>query len=545
MIELLKKRKKNLIIYLIAATFPAIRDFLRTFLYSYIFKTIQKQDLESLKIAIFLGIGFIILSFILYVTSRFMRITFMRDTLLDVRINTFEKIINTDYATFSKKSKDTYVSNLVNDINEFENNFFINFLNFIYRILIYSIAVIILLIIDYKVGIILVTSSILIYLIIRIFQKTTIKYQKEISLTNEDLTLNLSNTFNGLEILKLNNIEKKFTKKIDEKITDLENKKSKFRFLIDSQLSITQNIGLILCIFLIFYLVSKNNFDYSHLILIIQLSSMILYSLPDIFPRLNVIKASSEIYNKITKLETSINSKPKPNKFKFTNEIKVTNLSFAYDNKEIFKDASFTIKKGKKYLIKGPSGIGKSTLIKLLSQTFENYTGSITIDGVDIKTIDSKSLNENIAFVYQDVFLFQDTIKNNITLYKDIPNEKIFKAISLSGLNNFLENKSLDFVIDENGKNLSGGERQRISIARGIAKEAQILFIDEGTSALNQELGSEIEEKITNLDTTVIAISHRYYPNVSEKYDYVLEINEGKVTQYLSKDYFQAEAKYV
>jgi len=545
MIELLKKRKKNLIIYLIAATFPAIRDFLRTFLYSYIFKTIQKQDLESLKIAIFLGIGFIILSFILYVTSRFMRITFMRDTLLDVRINTFEKIINTDYATFSKKSKDTYVSNLVNDINEFENNFFINFLNFIYRILIYSIAVIILLIIDYKVGIILVTSSILIYLIIRIFQKTTIKYQKEISLTNEDLTLNLSNTFNGLEILKLNNIEKKFTKKIDEKITDLENKKSKFRFLIDSQLSITQNIGLILCIFLIFYLVSKNNFDYSHLILIIQLSSMILYSLPDIFPRLNVIKASSEIYNKITKLETSINSKPKPNKFKFTNEIKVTYLSFAYDNKEIFKDASFTIKKGKKYLIKGPSGIGKSTLIKLLSQTFENYTGSITIDGVDIKTIDSKSLNENIAFVYQDVFLFQDTIKNNITLYKDIPNEKIFKAISLSGLNNFLENKSLDFVIDENGKNLSGGERQRISIARGIAKEAQILFIDEGTSALNQELGSEIEEKITNLDTTVIAISHRYYPNVSEKYDYVLEINEGKVTQYLSKDYFQAEAKYV
>lgn len=108
-----------------------------------------------------------------------------------------------------------------------------------------------------------------------------------------------------------------------------------------------------------------------------------------------------------------------------------------------------------------------------------------------------------------------------------------------------MKNKTLDDLIEENGKNLSGGERQRISIARAIAKNAEILFIDEGTSALNPELGSEIEEKIVDLNTTVIAISHRYYPGVSEKYDYVLEISDGKVTTYESKDYFQAEAKYV
>jgi ABC-type multidrug transport system fused ATPase/permease subunit len=382
-------------------------------------------------------------------------------------------------------------------------------------------------------------------LIVKLFQKKTISLQKQVSKDSEDLTVNLSNTFSGLEILKLNNIEDKFTTKSFSKIKKLEQSKFKFNVFSESQRNITNTLGFLIFILILIYLIGGPVIDYAKMMLLVQFSMTIVFALPDIFPRYNVVKSSAEIYEKITKPDYPVLVNGKPHNFSFKEKLEVKNLNFSYDNKQIFDDASFTIQKGKKYLIKGPSGIGKSTLIKLLSQTYENYEGEILIDGVDLKTIKNKSISENIAFVYQDVFLFKDTIKNNITLYRDLSDDKVRKAIELSGLSEFMKNKTLDDLIEENGKNLSGGERQRISIARAIAKNAEILFIDEGTSALNPELGSEIEEKIVDLNTTVIAISHRYYPGVSEKYDYVLEISDGKVTTYESKDYFQAEAKYV
>ncbi|HHX00179.1 MAG TPA: ABC transporter ATP-binding protein, partial [Acholeplasmataceae bacterium] len=381
--------------------------------------------------------------------------------------------------------------------------------------------------------------------IVKLFQKKTISLQKQVSKDSEDLTVNLSNTFSGLEILKLNNIEDKFTTKSFSKIKKLEQSKFKFNVFSESQRNITNTLGFLIFILILIYLIGGPVIDYAKMMLLVQFSMTIVFALPDIFPRYNVVKSSAEIYEKITKPDYPVLVNGKPHNFSFKEKLEVKNLNFSYDNKQIFDDASFTIQKGKKYLIKGPSGIGKSTLIKLLSQTYENYEGEILIDGVDLKTIKNKSISENIAFVYQDVFLFKDTIKNNITLYRDLSDDKVRKAIELSGLSEFMKNKTLDDLIEENGKNLSGGERQRISIARAIAKNAEILFIDEGTSALNPELGSEIEEKIVDLNTTVIAISHRYYPGVSEKYDYVLEISDGKVTTYESKDYFQAEAKYV
>lgn len=543
--ELLFKRKSRFYLYIFACFFPVITDLMRMGLMALFFEAIQKQDKAFfINIIILTGIS-IVLSFLIYITSRMLRISFMRDTILDIRNKAFDKIINTSYKNFNKKSKDVYISNLLNDINTFESNFFVSFINFVYQGGLYIVSIITLIFLEPILALVMFLISVLMLFLSKKFENRTIKLQQNVSSENENFTINMSNTLNGLEILKLNNIEKKFLDKSYESIDRLERRKFRFRFFSDTQRNITNTLGFFIFLGTLIYLLMRINsgsdLSYGILTLILQLASNIAFNLTNVLPRLNVMKSSKAIYEKITKpVDEEDNLNNKTNQFSFNQTIQVNDLYFDYDGKEIFKGASFTIEKGKKYLIKGPSGVGKSTLMKLISMTYDNYQGEILVDGVNYKTIKEKSFNDNVSFVYQDVFLFEDTIKNNVTLFKNLEDEKVTEAIIKAGLKEFVDNKpkGIKDIINENGKNLSGGERQRISIARAIVKDARILFVDEGTSALNEELGQEIENAFLSLDSTVISISHRYYKGITDKYDYIIEIKNGKTTTYTSENYF-------
>lgn len=400
---------------------------------------------------------------------------------------------------------------------------------------------------DFKFASGIFAISIIMFFISKSFEGKTVRLQEEVSENNEKFTTNISNTFNGLEILKLNNIEDKFLYNTLKAIDKVEKKKLYYTVFTDGQRSFTNFLGFGIFVGIILYCINLvlQGASFTKITLMIQLSNGCIWPIVQILPWFNELKASAKIYDKITKDdEEKASDIVKEKEFNFESKLEVSNLRFSYDNKEILKGASFTIEKGKKYLLKGPSGAGKSTLINLLSMVNDDYSGKITLDGKDYREINEKSFNDNIAFIYQDVFLFEDTIYNNIALFKEIPEEKILKAAEGAGLSEFLKERAegLQEKLMENGKNLSGGQRQRISIARALAKDASILFVDEATSSLNEELGRAIENTLLSLDSTVVAISHRYYEGLSEKYDYVLEIRDGLVYQYDSQDYFNMEA---
>jgi len=545
--ELLLKRKTRFMLYLIACLLPVLDQVLSNAAISMLIGSIQVRSMDYFIKVCLVTVGVIILNPTLFIISRFMRISFMRDTLLDVRMLAFNKIINLSYKQFSQKSKDTYISNLINDINIIERDFFLSLLNVIFNIGVYIVSLGIIAYLDYKFALMAFSASFILFVISKLFEKKTISLQERVSEENEKFSVNMSNTFNGLEILKLNRIEDKFLTKALKSVIGLEKNKLYYNVFTDGQGRILDLFGFVFFIVSLVYLANslKSGMSLTRATFLIQSANGCIWNMIAVFPRLNQLKSSLKIFDKITKYEEDTSSSLTKNKeFRFEKEIEVKNLSFSYGTKEIFKGISFKIEKGKKYLIKGPSGAGKSTLIKLLSMIYDDYTGSITVDGVDYKEIKENSFNDKASFIYQDVFLFEDTIFNNIALYKPYPEEKVMEAARKAGLETLISKKENGIyeMVQENGKNLSGGERQRISIARAIIKNSEILFVDEATSSLDEELGRKIEETILSLDCTVIAISHRYYEGITENYDYVLEINNGKVDQYAADEYFMEVA---
>ena len=547
--ELLWNKRGKFIQYLFASFLFIVDHFVQIVTFSVILGAIEQGTDTDMKkiigIAIFAGVY----NAINFIISRMLRIGFMRDIILEVRKQAFDKIMRMSFKQFSRKSKDVYLSNLINDINTFEESFFVSLLNFLINTGMFILSFIVLLALQpVLAGYMLIASAIL-YVISYFFSKKTVTLQEEVSKENEVFTTNINNTFQGLEILKLNRMEDKFLHKSLDGLRKLELRRYIFNIFAECQKNLINVIGYVISCFLMLYLCL--NFDkgmtLTNAAIVFQLGTMMSFNLIEAFPLWNKIKASANIYEKITKDdeennegESEISDDEKTEEFEVNRQIEVRDVSFNYGDKEILKHANFVIEKGKKYLIKGVSGAGKSTLINLLSMTYDNYEGQILADGVDYKKIKERTFHDKVSFIYQNVFLFEDTIRNNITLYKEIPDELVKSAVEACDLTELIANQEhgLDQVLMENGKNLSGGQRQRISIARAIAKDSEILFVDEGTSSLNEELGREIEKVFISLPQTVVAISHRYYEGISEQYDYVLEIKNGEVLQSVAADYF-------
>ncbi len=199
------------------------------------------------------------------------------------------------------------------------------------------------------------------------------------------------------------------------------------------------------------------------------------------------------------------------------------------------ENISLTFKKGGKYALTGPSGCGKSTLLKLILGWLPGYDGSITFDGSDACGYTPEQLGKQMSYIEQNVFLFNTTIRDNITLGEDFSDEQIEKALRASALSSDLAEmpQGLDTPVGENGSNLSGGQKQRVAIARALIHDRSILLVDEGTSALDQKNAGIVEDSLLdNPDLTLILVSHHLSPERKARFTgvYNLQATSEKMT---------------
>lgn len=218
---------------------------------------------------------------------------------------------------------------------------------------------------------------------------------------------------------------------------------------------------------------------------------------------------------------------PAPRVEPIRESISVENVSFRYDEKPVLTDLTLRFQVGGKYALTGPSGCGKSTLLKLLMGWLPSYTGAIRIDGRDAREFTPEQLQQQISYIEQDVFLFNTTVRENITLGGEFTEEQLQKALQGSALADDLSGleQGLDTAAGEGGCNLSGGQKQRVAIARALIHGRSVLLVDEGTSALDQKNADLVERSLlSNPGLTLILVSHHLSPERKAQFDRVYEL---------------------
>ncbi|MEW8957220.1 ABC transporter ATP-binding protein [Clostridium sp.] len=456
--------------------------------------------------------------------------------LVSVKRGFIDKVFYKNINEFQKDNNAKYVSSLTNDINTIEMNYIsavyevgFNIISFIVGFIVIAYINIYALGVGILIGIITAVTSMFI-------SKPLQKHQEHRSALFEGYTTYIKEVLSAFQIIKSNNLNTKIQEEFYKKSKDIQYK----GYVIDkiyTYIVSIQNVIIQLSYFsltaAVVFMSIKGYLTFGAVMLILTNMEKVLrplITLSEWFPKVLSVKT---LFNKVDEVLTNhYNYEETLNLDSFRESIKFNNVSFSYENNQVLKDVNFSINKGEKYLVVGPSGGGKSTLLKLLRKYFIPNNGQILIDGQNLKDIKKESYFNNISNVEQQVFLFEDTLRNNITLYKDYSEEEIVNAMEKAGLRDFLKGlpEGLDTIIFDNGKNISGGEKSRVAIARGLLRKTDIIFLDEAFASLDPSVAKEIENTLLNLEgITIINVSHVIFEETKKRYNKVFVVKNKLV----------------
>jgi ATP-binding cassette subfamily B protein len=374
-------------------------------------------------------------------------------------------------------------------------------------------------------------------------EKTLSKDYDDISERNAALTKVVEENISGVRTVKAFSAEGIEMKKFDEKNLDYAKANKKFASdLADSDplIGLIPKVMQVAVVAIGGYAAIKGSITYGTLVAFVSYSINIVWPIENLGWMLSLVSQGLAGYKKISKVLgttpdiTDPSGKELSESANAPGQISFENVSFAIDDKPILEDVSFTIEKGKTLGIMGATGAGKSTIVNLLERFYDVTDGCIRIEGKDIKDMPLSDVRAFSSVVTQDVFLFSDTITENVRLgFKDSMDEvTVRNAIKSAHAKDFVEKitDSYEAVIGERGIGLSGGQKQRLSIARALAKKADLLVLDDSTSALDMETEAAIQQELLKKkDMSKIIIGHRI-SSVKDA-DEIIVLENGRVKE--------------
>ena len=460
----------------------------------------------------------------------------------DLRVELFQKLIRFKMAYFDTSAVGRLVTRSVSDIETIASIFSQGLFMIVADLLKMSVVVIIMLSVNWRLSLIVFSVLPVIVYATRLFQKSMKKAFEEVRKQVAELNTFVQERISGMKIVQLFNreaIEQRTFMQINEK-----HKKAWLHtvwfnsiFFPVAEISSSVTIGL-----LVWYgglnVVAGDGVSLGIIFLFIQLSQMLFRPLRQIADKFNTLQmgmvASSRVFA-ILNTESQIEDKGTFSSQKMEGKIDIEDLHFFYvEDEEVLKGISLQVSPGETIAIVGATGAGKSTIINLLSRFYEFSSGDIKIDGVTIRDYHLKDLRKHVAVVFQDVFLFADTILNNITLYDpQISLKQVEDAAKEIGVHEFISSLpgGYHYNVKERGVMLSAGQRQLIAFLRAFLSNPTILVLDEATSSVDsysEELIQNATETITK-DKTSIIIAHRLA--TIQKADRIVVMDQGKIVE--------------
>ena len=536
--QLYYKNRINFIVTIILTIAMSSLNLMISWLIQQIMDCTANQDMQALVRSAWIVIIVVVIYTIANVMYRAVYPRFLQRAMQQYRDYAFSRLTQKSLRSFSKEGTALYVSALTNDCTSIENNYLAATFTLIEFLFCFLGALIMML---YYSPVMLVLAVALSFLPVAVSMTAgnrLTEQEKEISKKNERFVSIVNELLSGFPVIKSFRAETQASRLFSQRNEQAEEaKKNKRRTeqlisLLANDAGIIAQMGIFLAG--AWLAISNKGVTAGVVIVFVQLMNYILNPISQVPLLWSNRKAAIALIEKLSDaLSENVREEGREKLNGFSEKIEVKDLTYGYEpESHVLKDLDVQFDEGKSYAIVGGSGSGKSTLLNLLMGSSSNYQGEICIDGVSIKNIESESLYQLMTSVQQNVFVFNDTIRNNVTMFHEFPDKEVTLALERSGLSEFIEKRGEDFVCGENGANLSGGERQRISIARALLRKSPILLVDEATAALDAATARAVSFSILNLvGMTRIVVTHRLEEAILRRYDKILVMKNGTICE--------------
>ena len=532
------KNALMLIITVIIMILLALFNLAVSYLLQVIIDIIAEGNVKGLIEICWWSLGIFVLFVIVFLVQRVTFSRFMRRAVMQYKNFAFSQIMKKSVQYISGDNSAKYISMLTNDVLSIEKNYVSKIFALIMESVTFVGAIIMMIYYSPLLTVAALALSSLPIVASFLSGNKLAQSEKIVAEKNEGFVEVIKEMLSGFSVIKSFKAEKEISGLFREKNSEIESAKYDRRMTEELINLLSQGAGIIaqigIFLFGAYLAITGDQITPGIVIVFMQLMYFVTSPIGTVPPILANRKASIGLMNRLA--EAVYEDVPQDGKMidkELKKGIRIQNLSFSHDGTErTIEDINLEFEKGKRYAIVGRSGCGKSTLLNLLMRGYDKYDGQILFDDDELQTISLDSLYDLTSIIQQNVFIFNSSIKDNITMFREFDREKVQRAIEIAGLSDLIRERGFDTICGENGINLSGGERQRISIARCLLRETPVILVDEATAALDSVTSSAILSSILSIDgITEIVVTHYLDEILLKHFDGIIVMSAGRIVE--------------
>lgn len=492
----------------------------------------------SFRTLLLISAGFVLLCAGLSLLNYASQPRFLERAMRQYKDFAFKKLIGKSISSFRDESAAGYLSALTNDAASIETNYLAQMLAMITKAVTFIGAL--LLMCRYSLLMTAIAAGLTVLpLIASLLTGNRLQaVESRVSERNGEFTAALSDCLAGFTVVKNFKAEREIFRLFAQSNKALEHEKFTGRRIktLVGMIGAVTGIFAQLGVFIagVYLSMKGGSMTPGAVVLFVNLMNFIISPIAELPGLLACRKAALGLVDKLAAaLERSSSREGSETLNKLEHGIRLENVSFAYEpGKTVLHGINAEFEAGRAYALVGGSGSGKSTLLNLLMAAETNYSGHILADGIELSDISTESLYETMAAIQQNVFVFNASIKDNVSMFRDFPKTEMDEAIARAHLGALIRERGEDYLCGENGSGLSGGEKQRISIARSLLKKSSVLLADEVTAALDAQTAHRVSSDILDLQgITRIVVTHTLEESLLRRYDKIFVLRGGRIEE--------------